>query len=235
MQVIGMVGYVDKYDFVINFAKTLKLTQKTVLVVDATLDRKLKYVIPSLNIDDKFYITQYDGIDFAMGFESMHDLENYMISQKINISLYDYILIDIDSSRGYEFFRTRGIDKVYFFLDTTILSLNKNKEIIKTMKVYATSEQEVTMKKIYYKAYMSRAAEKYFDNKLIEMGISFDDIEYEIPDDEQDKLANIDSQISGIIDIKKHSKPYITTIAELTAETTGEVSSKAILNQIKRG
>ena len=49
MPVIGLIGYVDKYDFAINLAKTINIMNKSVLVVDATLDRKLKYIVPALN------------------------------------------------------------------------------------------------------------------------------------------------------------------------------------------
>lgn len=235
MQVLGMIGYVDKYDFVINLAKTLRLSGKNVLVVDGTADKKMKYVIPTLNIEDKFYVTQYDGVDFAVGFDSMHNIENYMVDQKVNISLYDYILIDVDDSKTYEFFRTRGIDRVYFFIDTTILSLAKNREIIKTMKVYSTPEEMASVKKIFYRAILTRTAEHYFENKLAEMDIKWDEIEYEIPDYEQDRMINIDSQISGVIDIKKHSKEFISIIADMVAEILGDTTSKEVLNQIKRG
>ena len=135
MQLIGMVGYMDKYDFVINLAKTINTMDKAVLVVDATLDQKLKYIIPALEGMGRAYVTQYNDIDFALGFDSMHDIENYMIDQKINISLYDYIIIDIDSPKAYEFFRTRGIEKTYFFVDTNVLSIAKNKEIVKYMYI----------------------------------------------------------------------------------------------------
>ena len=135
MPVIGLIGYVDKYDFAINLAKTINIMNKSVLVVDATLDRKLKYIVPALNNIGKAYVTQYNNIDFAVGFDSMHDVENYMCDQGINIGLYDYIIIDMDSPRSYEFFRTRGIDKMYFFITTSVLSVAKDREIIKAIRV----------------------------------------------------------------------------------------------------
>jgi hypothetical protein len=230
-----MIGYAEKYGFVVNLAKTLRTSGKNVLVVDGTIDNKYKYVIPTLNVEDKFYVTQYDGIDFAVGFDSMHNVENYMVDQKVNISLYDYILIDMDDSKTYEFFRTRGIDKFYFFIDTTVLSLAKNKEIIKTMKVYSNPEELAKIKKIYYRGYLTRTGEHYFEDKLAEMDIKWDEIQYEIPDTEQDRMIDIDSQISGVIDIRKHTREFIMIIADMTAEILGDISSKEVINQIKRG
>lgn len=235
MQVIGLIGSIDKSDYVINLAKVLRISSKTVLVIDATSDKKYKYIIPTLNIEDEEYVTQYDRIDFAVGFESMSAVENYMAAQKINIGLYDYIILDIDSSKGYEYFRSRGVDKQYFFMDTSILCLHKSKEIVKTMKVYNTEELKLKLTRVFYRAYLTRTAEKYFENKIEELDVEWNENSYEIPEYEQDKMVNIDSQISGMIMLKKHSREYIRTLAEMTTEILSEVSSKEVLNLIKRG
>ena len=234
MQVVGLVGYMDKYDFVINLARTINIMDKSVLVVDATLDQKLKYVVPALDNIGRSYVTQYNNIDFAVGFNSMHDIENYMIEQGININLYDHILIDIDSPKGYELFRTRGINKVYFFLDTTVLSLAKNKEMVKAIRVYNQQEEELQLTKVWFKAFLSRSSEDYFEKQIEEYNVKWIEPEYEVPNDDRDRIENIDSQLSGLIDIKKHSKPYISTIAEITAEIVDDVTSKDVMNKIKR-
>ena len=36
MQIIGLMGYVDKYDFMMNMAKVLDVMDKSVFVIDAT-------------------------------------------------------------------------------------------------------------------------------------------------------------------------------------------------------
>ena len=234
MQVIGLLGYVDKYDFALNLAKTLNIMNKSVLVVDATLDRKLKFIVPALYNVGRSYVTQYNNIDFAVGFDSLHDVENYMTDQSINIGLYDFVLIDIDSPKGYEFFRNRGFDKRIFFIDTSVLSVAKNKEIVQAMKVYTPQDEALTAIKVLYKAYMSRAALTYFEDQIQNYGIKWDEMEYEVPLEEQDKLVDIDSQFSGIIDIRKHSKMFVETIAALTAQLIGDVTAKEVKRQIKR-
>lgn len=232
MPVIGLIGYVDKYDFAINLAKIINIMNKSVLVVDATLDRKLKYIVPALNNIGKAYVTQYNNIDFAVGFDSMHDVENYMCDQGINIGLYDYIIIDMDSPRSYEFFRTRGIDKMYFFITTSVLSVAKDREIIKAIRVY--NQDEIKMTKVLHKSFISRAAEDYFESQISDYNVNWQEPTYEIPDDEIDRQVNTDSQFSGIIGIKKHSKIYISTIADMTAEIVDDVTSKEVIKEIKR-
>ena len=72
MQVIGLIGYVDKYDMILNLARAINIMDKSVLVVDATLDRKLKYIVPALDNIGRAYVTQYNNIDFAVGFDSKY-------------------------------------------------------------------------------------------------------------------------------------------------------------------
>ncbi len=234
MQVIGLIGYVDKYDFVLNLAKTINMMDRAVLVVDGTIDKKMKYIVPALDNLGNSYITQYNNIDFAVGFDSLHDIENYMCEQSINIGLYDYILIDIDSAKTYEFFRNRGFDKMYFFIDTGVLSVNKNKEIMKAIKVYNQSETKLELTKVTYKAYLSRAAEDYINTQIGEYEITWKEREYEIPNEEQDKMVNIDSQFSGIINLRRHTKIFVSTIADMTSEILEDVTSKEVRNEIKR-
>lgn len=234
MQVIGMVGYMDKYDFLINIAKVINTMDKAVLVVDATLDQKLKNIVPAMDGVGRSYVTQYNDIDFALGFDSMHDIENYMIDQRINISLYDYILVDVDSPKAYEFFRTRGIDKTYFFIDTNVLSIAKNKEIIKAIRVYTSQEDSIKITKVLYRAYMSRAAENYFETQINDYNIKWEEPEYEIQLEEQDKLVDIDSQFSGLIDVKKHTKQYINLLGGMASQILEDVSAKEVIKAIKR-
>lgn len=234
MKVIGLIGYVDKYDFAINLAKSINIMDKSVLVVDATADCKLKYVIPSLDNIGKAYVTQYNNIDFAVGFDSMYDVENYMCEQSINIGLYDYIIIDIDSPKTYEFFRTRGIDKTYFFIHTDVLAVAKNKDIIKAIKVYNPDEESTKMTKVIFKDYMSRTAEDYFEKQIEAYNIKWDENLYEMFMDERDKVVNTDSEFSGLIDLKKHTVAYLNVIAEITANVLEDVSHKDVLKQIKR-
>lgn len=234
MKVIGLIGYVNKYDFAINLAKSLNIMDKSVLVVDATADSKLKYIIPALNNVGKAYVTQYNNIDFAVGFDSMYDVENYMCDQSINIALYDYIIVDIDSPKTYEYFRTRGIDKTYFFIHTDVLAIAKNKDIIKAIKVYNTDDSKTKMTKVIFKDFASRAAEDYFDKQIESYNVKWEENVYEMFLDERDKVVNTDSEFSGIIDLKKHTVPYLTTIADMTANLLGDITSKEIIKQIKR-
>lgn len=234
MQVIGLIGYVDKYDYTINLAKAINLMGKSVLVVDATNDKKLKYVVPALDNIGNSYVTQYDGVDFAVGFDSLHDVENYLVEQQINIGLYDYLLIDIDDAKGYEYFKSRKFDKNYFFINTNMISVNKDKEIVKAIKVYQTPDSENKFTKVIYKQYMSRASENYFEKRIEEYELEFVENSYEIDENDQDIMANLDSQFSGMIGLKKHSRMYLSNLIDMTAEIVTDCSAKDVKKEISR-
>ena len=231
MKVIGMYGYVDKYDFVIAVARTLNIMDKSVLVIDATADEKYKYIVPAIE-NNSMYITQYAEIDFAVGFDSYEQLVEFMKEKNIDINLYSYVIIDIENAKMYEKFKELEVEKSYMFIDTNLVSVNKNEELIRTMREN-NSEKELEFSKILYRAYMSRAANNYLEEKISNYAVKWSDEEYDITNDEQDTMVNIDSQFSGLVDIRKHTKDYILFMCELISKLTGD-SSKDILKEIKR-
>jgi hypothetical protein len=235
MKIIGVIGYIDKVDYIISMAKTLELMGKAVLVIDSTADKKYKYIIPALNTTEKEYVTEFNKVDYAVGFESMNDVENYMCSQKVNISLYDYVIIDIDNDKSFEFFRTRGFDRMYFFVDSSVLSLEKNKEILNSIKIYNSADSQKTITRVLYRQYITRTSEKYFENKLNELEFAWDEKEYEIYEDEQDRMLYIDFQISGIVQIKKHSGSFVNSLSEFVAQIMEDVKPNDVKKAIKKG
>lgn len=232
MQSIGMYGYVDKYDFVIATAKTLEIMGRSVLVIDATSDEKYKYIIPSID-KSQSYLTQYADIDFAIGFNSYEELMNYLNEKGIDIQRYSYVLLDVENYEGYRKFKNLEINKSYMFIDTNVVSVARNEELIRVMRA-ENPEKELVFSKILYRAYMSRAANNYLEEKIGNYAVRWTDETYEISMDEQDVMVNIDSQYSGLIDIKKHTKTYILYLCEYISRMLGDVSAKEVLKEIKR-
>lgn len=235
MKVIGLLGYSEKVDLVTSLSKTVQLMGKAILVIDATADKKYKYIVPSLDVIEKAYVTQFDNVDYAVGFDSMNDVENYMVEQKINIGLYDYILIDIDNAKTYEFFRSKAFSKIFLVMDTSMLGYKKNLEIINSLKVYSVDENEAKVSKILYRGYMTRTSEKYIEGKLNGIECNWDDREYEITESEQDKMLYLDFQISGIIQMRKHSGMFINSIIDIVTQLIEDTNQNEIKKAIKKG
>ena len=232
MQVIGMYGYVDKYDFVIATARTLNIMGKSVLVIDATSDKKYKYIVPSIDNSNQ-NITQYGEIDFAIGFESYESLEEFLKEKNIDINLYSYVLLDVENADMYNKFKSAPVNKSYMYIDTNVLSVAKNDELVHKMRE-DNPEKELVFSKILYRAYLSRAATNYLEEKINNYAVKWTDEVYDISTDEQDMMVNIDSQFSGLIDIRKHTKTYILYMCEYVSKILGDVSPKEILKEIKR-
>ena len=142
MKKLGFMGAYDKANFMIYTAKVLKLLGYNVLVVDASSIQKIKYIIPAIN-PTKSYITTFEEIDFAVGFEDWIEIERYLgirydSNDEENIKtenkdIYDYVLIDIDSAEKLESFEIENADKNYFVTSFDIFCLKKGMDIFKNV------------------------------------------------------------------------------------------------------
>lgn len=233
MQVLGMYGYVDKYDFVIAVARVLNIMGRSVLVIDATKDKKYKYIVPTIDKEES-YMTQYCDIDFAVGFDTYADIEKYMQEKNIEIDKYSYVIIDLDDASSYEKFTGIRKNKVYLFTNTNMVSVNKNDELVKKIRSL-NGEKEISCTKVIYRSYLSRAATNYIEEKMSNYGVKWAEEVYDITPDEQDNMVDIDSEYSGLVDIRKHTKDYIYYISEFVSKILGdEVTQKEIIKEIKR-
>ena len=143
MKKIGFIGTFDKTDLLLYVAKMLQLLGHKVLVVDATLLQKTKYIVPSIN-PTKSYVTDFENIDFAIGFEGWDDIEKYLgikfdtnekkREETKEEETYDYVLLDIDSSEKVEKFGIEKADKNYFVTSFDMYSLNKGMTIFEELK-----------------------------------------------------------------------------------------------------
>ena len=143
MKKIGFIGTFDKTDLLLYVAKMLQLLGHKVLVVDATLLQKTKYIVPSIN-PTKSYVTDFENIDFAIGFEGREEIEKNLgkkfeknekkIEETKEEETYDYVLLDIDSSEKVEKFGIEKADKNYFVTSFDMYSLNKGMTIFEELK-----------------------------------------------------------------------------------------------------
>ena len=77
MKKIGFIGGYDKTDLIIYVAKILTELGQNVLVVDATINQKARYIIPVIN-PTLMYVTEYEDIDIAVGFKKVEDIKKYL-------------------------------------------------------------------------------------------------------------------------------------------------------------
>ena len=232
-KIIGFIGYVNKSEFIINLSKILKIMNKRVLVVDGTLDKRIKYTIPTFDVAQDESITNFDGTDFAVGFKSIESIKEYICNKTSIADDYDYIFLDIDNKDSYEYFKDENISKYYFFIEHTTESLFRNEELLRKITEDRAPEDKVEMTKVVFKYYISRASQKYFETRLMDMNVKWIDVEYELPYMDQDKIADLESELSGYIDISRHTRQYIALVTDIASDILGGVPAGEIRKAVK--
>ena len=144
MKKIGFIGAYDKANFITYVAKILKLLNYKVLVVDTSITQKIKYIIPAIN-PTRSYITSFEEIDFAVGFENWDEIERYLgikfyasdgenaEIKRVSSDLYDYVLLDVDSTESLEKFEIESNEKNYFVTAFDMFSLKRGMDIFKNV------------------------------------------------------------------------------------------------------
>ncbi len=182
MKKIGFIGAFDKSNFIIYTAKLLEQLNYKILLVDATSTQKLKYIVPSIN-PTKAYITNFENMDFAVGFENWGDIEKYLglkydtndedenknIDEKANCDIYDYVLIDVDEPEKIEAFNLNDVEKNYFATSFDMFSLRKGVSILKGFN------NETKLTKILFSYETYKADEEYLNLLSMEYKIEWNE------------------------------------------------------------
>ena len=90
MKAVGFIGAYDKTDLIIYVAKILTAINKKVLIIDATILQKAKYIVPKM-LPARTYITTYEDIDIAVGFYNYNEIKEYLGISEDTALEYDYI------------------------------------------------------------------------------------------------------------------------------------------------
>lgn len=173
MKKIGFMGAYDKANFITYTAKVLNLLDYKVLVVDASCIQKIKYIIPSIN-PTKSYITSFENIDFAVGFDGWKEVERYLgvsfdtnDEENQNKDMYDYVLIDIDSPEKLENFEMEDAEKNYFVTSFDMFSLKKG------INIFQNIIRPMNLTKIEFSYETSKEDEEYLNYISLEYKINW--------------------------------------------------------------
>ena len=74
----------------------------------------------------------------------------------------------------YSKFKTTPVNKSYMYIDTNVLSVAKNEELVRRMRE-DNPEKELVFSKILYRAYLSRAATNYLEEKINNYAVKWSD------------------------------------------------------------
>lgn len=227
MKKIGFVGAFDKTNLVMYTAKVLQNMNKKVLVIDGTILQKTRYVVPTIS-HAKMYITEFEKIDFAVGFQSMEQIMQYLqINTMSEKALpYDYILVDVDNRIALRSFYINNSEKLYFVTGFDMYSLKRG------MDIFANLEEQMNLTKILYSNNVTREDEEYLNYLSLERKIAWEDIVIYCPLLDADNKIIEENQRVDKIRIKRLSNDYqqaiIYVIQNILGESVGTIKRSIV-------
>ena len=226
MKKIGFIGVYDKIDLVLCIAKILTKADKKVLVADATKMQKSKYVVPAIN-PTKSYITEFEGIDVAIGFDSIENIKQYLGIEKQEDFEYDIMLVDTDDYEGVINYNIQDSEKIYYISSFDAYSLKKGIEILTRVQV------PMHMTKIFYSKAMLKEEEDYFDYLALGLKIVWNEEKLYFLLENGDQAAIIENQRVSKIKLKNLSNEYRENVIFLVNGIDKEIGERNIRGIVK--
>ena len=229
MEKINFIGAYDKTDSIMYIAKILTEMKKKVIIVDATITQKSKYVIPTVENKNE-YITNYSNIDFAIGFTNYNDIKTYLGMPQSAAFTYDYMLIDIDNSDLLNNFDVYSSKKTYFVTSFDLYALKKGVEVLKRLSL------PVEITKVYFSNLMSQTEDDYFNYIATGCRVKWNQDKIYFPLLNEDLDVIKENQRLSKIRFKGLSNEYKTSLMEWTQDICGDSNGvKKACRQIERG
>lgn len=223
MKRIGFIGAYDKTNMLMYFSKILAESGLKVLIIDTTILQKSRYTIPAI-APSRCYITSHEGIDIAIGFETIEEIKHYEGVQELN---YDYILIDVDRNDVLNELDLKSADLNFFVTGFDDYSLRRGLEII------GKGPEKITMTKVLFSKHMSREEEEYLNFLSFKYAVQWDKTKICFPFEAGDESVIIDNQRSARISFKELSMIYKDGLSQLVEIIAPEVRSGDIKKMFK--
>jgi len=226
MKKIGFIGGYDKTDLIIYVAKILTELGQNVLVVDATINQKARYIIPVIN-PTLMYVTEYEDIDIAVGFKKVEDIKKYLGVSEDQEMEYDIMLVDTDNKEGFDEFELEEAQKNYFVTSFDIYSLKKGLEALIGLK------NAISLTKVYFSKEMLKEEDDYLNFLSLGYKIIWNDYRVYFPIENGDLSVIHENQRVAKIKFKKLSVQYKDGLAYLTEEILGDANESRVRRAIK--
>ena len=229
MKKIGFIGAYDKTDLILNLAKIMTVMEKKVLVIDSTLLQKAKYIVPVINPTTS-YITNFEDIDVAVGFEDTEQIKQYLgiSGEEMN---YDVLLIDADSEERIEKFDLMKADKNFFVTSFDLYSLKKGLEVLSMLK------KPMTLTKILFAKEVLKEDDDYLNFLSLGYKVIWDEERIYFPLENGDLSVLSENQRVAKIKFRKLSTQYKDSLAFIVLEALNDKESnvRRAIKIIERG
>lgn len=201
MKNVCFIGAYDKLDLILYISKIIKNLKKKVLIIDATTLQKARYIVPAIN-PTKSYMTSYEDIDIAIGFESYEDIEKYIGLTEGQKMHYDYALVNVDDANLFKNFNNQDTIKNYFVTNLDLYSIRKGLEVIKQI------EKPIKITKLIFSREINEEDDYYLDYLALGYKIIWEDEKINFPYNTEDLEVMMENQKVFKIKTKGLSQQY---------------------------
>lgn len=230
MKNICFIGAFDKLDLILYISRIIKNLGKKVLVVDATELQKARYIVPTIN-PTKSYITRFEDIDIAIGFESYEEIERYIGITEEQKMKYDYALVNIDNGEIFKNFNNDNTIKNYFVTSFELYSIRKGLETIKQI------DKPIKITKLIFSREINEEDDYYLDYLALGYKIIWEENKFNFPYDTQDIEVMIENQKTFKIKIKGLTQQYKDNLEYLLTDIMPDINIinlRRIMKNIER-
>ncbi|MBR3132794.1 MAG: hypothetical protein IKG42_01750 [Clostridia bacterium] len=230
MKKIAFLGSYDKLDMMIYLAKIMTVIGKRILIIDGTVMQKSKYTVPALDTMALSYITEFEGIDVAVGFKNSRNLFANLGVNSYEELKYDIVMYDIDTFPGYINFELQNTYKTYFVTAFDNYSLKRGLETLIGL------DEPVKMTKILFSRNNLKEEDEYLDFLAKDYPVDWAKEKIYFPFDLGDQSVINENQRLARIKFKFLTSQYKDALAYLTEEILLDenVSSREIRNIIRK-
>lgn len=198
MKQIGFIGAYDKKDLLLNIAKVITKLNMSVLIVDATIMQRLRYLIPKIS-NTPTYVSEYDGIDVAVGFMNLAGIAKYLGKTDLD---YDLVLIDTDNPQTMSSFMVQNSKINFYVTSYDEFELQRNLEILAAVRI------PINLTKVVVSSDLENQHDKYLDHLLENFNMSWSNNKVLFPDIDFDRKVTLSNQITKQINVKNYSTTY---------------------------
>ena len=226
MKKVNFIGAYDKTDCMIYVAKILRTMGKKILVVDSTTTQKARYIVPAIG-PTVSYITEFEEIDVAVGFNSLAKIKEYIgISQDTQLD-YDYMFVDIDSRQAIDGFDVRPEEDNYFVTGFDVYSLKKGLEALNNLRA------PLNITKVLFSKEMSREEDDYLNFLSQNLQIIWKEDRVYFPIENGDAVVLAENQRLSKIKFKMLSAQYKESLLFMAEQILKDVNGAQLRKVMK--
>lgn len=227
MKCIGFIGKADKTELVGYVSKIIASTGKKVIMLDATVNQKTRYTIPTIEGMDaqSQYVVQHDNVEVAVGFSNMLELKKYLLSKGEDFNSYEYVIVDTDQEEMIEEYDLKSANVNFFVTSYDKWCIHKGIELLRflcALQRRTDPEGKVKIHKILYYSEINTADSKYIERLSDNLPVEWDGKAFNFPYDQGDLSINIQNQYSNKFDIRPLSKLYKDNLAKTVELIAGD-------------